>query len=281
MLKIAPMAAVAASLFLIAGPATAQSDSSAASAAPATSTAVTSEAAKVKRPEPLQKRPPEKGGAPAQMLIMDSKGIRMAPAELGAALLAEHLILETDSFDLAQPTQEGTTGRDRLVQDEIQKLCSLRAGEQLDPKVASKVSELALVTIKYPEGGVKLGDWKKGRELAWSGFGFRTAHKPDDHSKSAPGANCYNCHQLALDRQGGSIGPALTSYGKLRGSSDDILKYTYGVIYNAHAYFPCTNMPRLGANGILTEEQIADVMAYLIEPASPVNQSGMAGMSGT
>lgn len=279
MSKIAPVAAAiaaATSLLLIAGQAISQS----ASDVPAKGAAGTSEAAKVKRPEPLKKRPPEKGGTPAQMLIMDSKGIRMAPAELGAHLLAEHLIMETDSFELSQPTQEGTTGRDRLTQDEIQKLCSIGPGEQLDPKVAAKVSELALATIKYPEGGVKLGDWKKGRELAWSGFGFRTAHKPDDHSKTAPGANCYNCHQLALDRQGGSIGPQLTSYGKLRGSSEDILKYTYGVIYNAHAYFPCTNMPRLGANGILTEEQIADVLAYLIDPASPVNQSGMAGMSG-
>ncbi len=211
---------------------------------------------------------------------MDSKGIRMAPADVSAHALAEYLILDSASFDLAQATQEGTTGRDRLVQDEIQKLCSIGPREKLDTKVAAKVSELAQASIKYPEGGIKLGDWKKGRELAWSGFGFRTAHKPDDHSKQAPGANCYNCHQLALDRQGGSIGPQLTLYGKLRGSSPEILKYTYDVIYNAHAYFPCTNMPRLGANNILTEQQIADVMAYLMDPESPVNQSGMAGMSG-
>jgi len=280
MSKITPIAAAvaAASLFLVTGQVIGQQAPGAAApkAAPAAS-----DAAPVKRPEPLKKRAPEKTpGQQTEVLIMDSQGIRMAPTNLSAALLAEYLILESAGFDLAQPTQEGTTGKDRLVQDEIQKLCSLGKGQQLDAKTAQKVSELATASIKYPEGGVKLGDWKKGRELAWSGFGWRTAHNPDDHSKSAPGANCYNCHQLATDRTGGTIGPPLTAYGKLRGSSEEILKYTYGVIYNAHAYFPCTNMPRMGAKGVLTEEQIADVMAYLIDPASPVNTSAMSGMSG-
>ena len=280
MSNITPIAAAvaAASLFLVTGQVIGQQAPGAAApkAAPAAS-----DAAPVKRPEPLKKRAPEKTpGQQTEVLIMDSQGIRMAPANLSAALLAEYLILESAGFDLAQPTQEGTTGKDRLVQDEIQKLCSLGKGQQLDAKTAQKVSELATASIKYPEGGVKLGDWKKGRELAWSGFGWRTAHNPDDHSKSAPGANCYNCHQLATDRTGGTIGPPLTAYGKLRGSSEEILKYTYGVIYNAHAYFPCTNMPRMGAKGVLTEEQIADVMAYLIDPASPVNTSAMSGMSG-
>ena len=284
MSKITPIAAAvaAASLFLAAGQGTAQQAPAAApGAAPARPAAPASEAAGVKRPEPLKKRAPEKTpGQKTEVLIMDAQGIRMAPADLSAHLLAEYLILESAGFDLAQPTQEGTTGRDRLVQDEIQKLCSLGKGQQLDAKVAAKVSELATASIKYPEGGIKLGDWKKGRELAWSGFGFRTAHNPDDHGKQAPGANCYNCHQLATDRTGGTIGPALTSYGKLRGNSEEILKYTYGVIYNAHAFFPCTNMPRMGARQVLTDEQIADVMAYLIDPASPVNTSAMSGMSG-
>jgi sulfur-oxidizing protein SoxX len=43
-------------------------------------------------------------------------------------------------------------------------------------------------------------------------------------------------------------------------------------VYNAHAYFPCTNMPRFGANGFLNKDQITDVMAYLLDPESPVNQ---------
>lgn len=191
---------------------------------------------------------------------------KMSPAQL-----AEYLIFETGSYDLNQPTQEGTTGRARLTQDEIQKACSLGKGKELDDKGREKVMALAAASIKYPEGGIKLGDWKKGRELAWSGYGFRTAHNPDDHAKGSPGANCYNCHQLATDRTGGNLGPALTGYGA-RGTSPDMLKYTYDVIYNPHVYFACTAMPRSGASAILTQQQIADVMAYLMDPNSPVNK---------
>ncbi|MDX9996255.1 MAG: sulfur oxidation c-type cytochrome SoxX [Rhodocyclaceae bacterium] len=186
--------------------------------------------------------------------------------------LAEYLIFESGSYDLDQPTQEGTNGRARLTQDEIQKTCSLMKGQELSDKDREKVMALAAASIKYPEGGIKLGNWKKGRELAWSGFGFRTAHKPDVHGSREPGGNCYNCHQMATDRTGGTIGPSLTGYGKNRGSSPDMLKYTYDVIYNANTYFACTSMPRMGANGVVNQQQIADIMAYLFDPESPVNK---------
>lgn len=208
------------------------------------------------------------------------KPVQAAPvkidyASLSPQALAEHLIFESNSFDLKQPTQEGTTGRERMAQDEVMKICSeaARTGKELDAKTEDRIREIARASIKYPEGGINLGDWKKGRELAWSGFGFRTAHNPDKHEGGREaGANCYNCHQLAEDRTGGTLGPALTGYGKLRGSSPEMLKYTYDVIYNSHVYFVCTAMPRLGANGVLTQQQIADVMAYLFDPASPVNK---------
>lgn len=185
--------------------------------------------------------------------------------------LAEYLIFDARGFKLDQKTQEGTTGHARMTQDELQKACSKFRRGKPDSATASKVSAAARESIVYPEGGIKLGDWQKGRELAWSGFGYRIGHKNDDHSKREPGANCYNCHQLATDRTGGTIGPSLTGYGK-RGTSEAVLKYTYEVIYNPHAYFPCTHMPRMGANGVLTQEQIADVMAYLLDPDSLVNQ---------
>ncbi len=210
------------------------------------------------------------------VLYMDSKGIRMAPvndpAKLDPKKLAEYLVFESDSYDLNQATQEGTNGRARLTQDEIQKSCSLMKGQELDEKSREKVMALAAASIKYPEGGIKLGDWKNGRELAWSGFGYRTAHNPDDHKTKEAGGNCYNCHQLATDRTGGDIGPSLTGYGKNRGSSPDMLKYTYDVIYNPHTYFACTNMPRMGATGVLSQKQIFDILAYLFDPESPVNK---------
>ena len=68
------------------------------------------------------------------------------------------------------------------------------------------------------------------------------------------------------------MGPSLKQYGKLRGQSDEILKYTWTRLYNTHAYNPCAHMPRFGAAGILTEQQLKDVMALLFDAASPVNQ---------
>ncbi len=188
--------------------------------------------------------------------------------------LAEHLLFEAKGFKLEQPVQEGGVARQRLVQDDIQRLCTEVRNDRSDTQTMAKVSALARESIRYPEGGIKLGDWKIGRELAWSGFGYRVGHKDDDHSKeqNGPGGNCYNCHQLATDRTGGSIGPPLTGFGKLRGNSEPVLKYAYEVIYNPHAYFACTNMPRIGAKGLLTDEQISHIMAYLFDPESPVNQ---------
>ncbi len=191
-----------------------------------------------------------------------------------ARALAEKLVFADGGFHQDQPTQEGTTGRDRLTQDETQKICTdvALSGKPIDNASADTVRALARASIKYPAGGIKLGDWKKGRDLAWSGFGFRTAHRPDDHAKREPGATCYNCHQLATDRTGGTIGPSLTGYGKIRGNSSEMQKYVYDMIYNPNATFPCSNMPRFGTNGILTEQQIADVMAYLFDPESLVNK---------
>jgi len=187
--------------------------------------------------------------------------------------LAEYLILDARGFNLDQETQEGGTVRERLVQDELQKTCSALRGARAEGDTASRVIAMAREAVIYPEGGIELGDWKKGEALARSGFGFRVGHKTDDHSGREPGGNCYACHQLDPDEIAyGTLGPSLTAYGKTRGTGDAMLKYTYEVIYSPHSYFPCTKMPRFGANGFLTLEQIADIMAYVMHPESPVNQ---------
>ena len=46
----------------------------------------------------------------------------------------------------------------------------------------------------------------------------------------------------------------------------------YGKIYNAKAYNLCSQMPRMGHSGTLDEQQIKDLVAYLLDPGSPVNQ---------
>ncbi|MBE0509677.1 MAG: sulfur oxidation c-type cytochrome SoxX [Chromatiales bacterium] len=184
--------------------------------------------------------------------------------------LADHLIFN-GGFNLAHETQEGTTVAARMTQDNIQKMCTESRNKPTPEQVGKIVAE-ARASIKYPEGGIKLGDWKKGRDLAWSGFGYRAGHNNDNHASREVGANCYNCHQIGTDRTGGNFGPSLTGYGKTRGNTEGTRKFVYEVIYNAHSYFPCTIMPRMGYSGMLKEESISHVMAYLLDPESPVNK---------
>jgi L-cysteine S-thiosulfotransferase len=58
----------------------------------------------------------------------------------------------------------------------------------------------------------------------------------------------------------------------VRGYAPEIAKYAYGKIYNAEAYSACSNMPRFGHSQILTEQQIKNVVALLMDPESPVNK---------
>lgn len=193
--------------------------------------------------------------------------LSMTPAEL-----AEFLTLGPNGFDLGQTVQEGGVAQARMEQDSLQVACSVMGGGKPDAATLAALSAEARGTIQYPEGGIQLGDWQRGRALAWSGFGYRIAHNPDNHERREVGGNCYNCHQMATDRTGGTLGPSLTGYGKTRGTSDAILTYAYDMIYNPHAYFPCTNMPRMGYKGVLGEQQIMDILAYLFDPNSPVNE---------
>lgn len=214
----------------------------------------------------------------ASLLVIAGGGAVADPAkadytDMSAEELAEYLIFDANGFRLDQKAQEGGTVRDRLTQDAIQKTCSVVGGGRVDSATAIKVAAMARESMTYPKGGIKLGNWKEGEAVARSGYGFRVGHKVDDHSMREPGGNCYACHQLDPDEIAfGTLGPSLTGFGKMRGTGEGMLKYTYEVIYNPHTYFPCTNMPRFGAHGTLTEKQIADVMAYLMHPESPVNQ---------
>ena len=157
---------------------------------------------------------------------------------------------------------------DRLNQDETQRLCSQYPATR--PKeIAKKIEALNMKLVKYPADGKMLGDWKEGEKIAQSGVGKQFSDNPAQPA----GGNCYACHQLAMQEIAfGNIGPSLHNYGKLRGNTEAIQKYTFGKIYNAEAYSACTNMPRFGHNGILTEEQIKHVTALLLDPNSPVNK---------
>lgn len=158
----------------------------------------------------------------------------------------------------------------RLVQDDTQKICSA-ARDKPNKSDAERVEKLnAAMKVVYPEGNKLIGDWKKGEAIAQSGYGLRVG---DNTPNRETGGNCYACHQVdKKELSYGTLGPSLHHYGKLRGNSEAIVKYTYDKIYNAQAFSACSNMPRFGHNGILSPTQIADLVALLMDPASPVNQ---------
>ena len=160
----------------------------------------------------------------------------------------------------------------RLVQDRSQQICSKLADETLTQDEAAEVVKLARASIKYPPSGKFVGDWKIGEKLAHDGAGDRIQRGQLEKRKENGGL-CQNCHALAPGEINvGNVGPGLTAYGAQRGNSEAIAKFTYEKIYNAWTYFPCSKMPRLGATGHLTPDQITHLVAYLVDPQSPLNR---------
>ncbi|MBU3557746.1 sulfur oxidation c-type cytochrome SoxX [Polynucleobacter sp. Ross1-W9] len=166
---------------------------------------------------------------------------------------------------------KGQAGLDRLVQDSAQKFCSNPANLDGggDPKVREKIQSENMASIKQPSDGKYIGNWKNGEKIAQSGRGATWS----DKAGSEIGGGCYNCHQIdPKEISYGNIGPSLTGYGKLRGYSQEVVTYTWNRINNSKAYNACSNMPRFAHFKLLNEQQIQDVMALLLDPASPVNQ---------
>ncbi len=158
---------------------------------------------------------------------------------------------------------------ERLQRDAVQTACSAPRGVPLDNDMLASVRAERLDAVVLPADGEYLGDWQRGAEVAGNGRGLQSSDDPTQPN----GGNCYACHQLAPDEVAyGTLGPSLMGYG-VRGQSEAMLQYTWTKLWDTHAYNLCSHMPRFGAQGILTEQQLKDVMAYLLDPASPVNQA--------
>ena len=158
---------------------------------------------------------------------------------------------------------------DRLDQDGVQRVCDGQpeSPERVQERAALEKAERA--SVKFPADGKFLGNFIEGEKIAQTGVGLQWS----DKAGSVAGGNCYACHQMTkAEVSYGNLGPSLYNYGKLRGDSDAIVRYTWTRLYNAKAYNACSNMPRFGHKGILTEQQLKDVMALLLDPKSPVNQ---------
>jgi sulfur-oxidizing protein SoxX len=210
---------------------------------------------------------------------------RFALAGLAASILVVGCATAPSPADLDQQAQamikasfrdQGIAKVDRLVQDLGQQACS---SPTAPPEAVSKQIEAeALATVRWPQGGQYIGDWRQGEKLAQNGRGMTWTDR--SAAPSANGAQCYNCHQIdKKEISFGTIGPSLWNYGKVRGVKDvadpasaAIVQYTWGKLWNSKAYSACSNMPRFGHAGLLDEKQLRDVMALLLDPKSPVNQ---------
>jgi len=192
-------------------------------------------------------------------------GCASAPDETTTREIAEKMVRE--SFTAPAPNL-----LKRLDQDRAQQVCSKIGDTKLTQAEAAEVVKISRASFKYPASGKLVGDWKTGEKLAHDGAGDRIQRGRLEKRKENGGL-CQNCHALAPGEINvGNVGPALTHYGVQRGNSEPIAKLTYERIYNGWAYAPCSNMPRLGATGHLTPEQITHLVAYLIDPQSPINK---------
>jgi L-cysteine S-thiosulfotransferase len=196
----------------------------------------------------------------------------MRRTALLVALLATAAWADTSPQEIQQIMQRdfhprGQATMDRVVQDGLQRVCT-ESRDQPPAELAKAMEADQMKTIVFPEGSL-MGDWKRGEAIAQSGRGKTWNDKPGDPA----GGSCYNCHELSpREMSHGTIGPSLRRFGATRGTSPEVQRYVYGKIYNAKAYNLCSQMPRLGASGTLTAAQIKDLVALLLDPASPVNQ---------
>jgi sulfur-oxidizing protein SoxX len=173
---------------------------------------------------------------------------------------------------------QGIATVDRLKQDASNAECSASEGKPLPEARMKAIEAENLATVRMPADGKFIGNWRAGETLAQNGRGMTWTDA--SAATSANGGNCYNCHQISKQEISfGTIGPSLYNYGKLRGVADPaspaskaIVEYTWGKLYNAKAYNACSGMPRFGHMGMLSEAQLKDLMALLLDPQSPVNQ---------
>jgi sulfur-oxidizing protein SoxX len=171
---------------------------------------------------------------------------------------------------------QGIATTARLKQDLANAACSSEKAP--DDATAERIMAEARATVKWPAGGVYLGDWREGERIAQSGRGMTWTDT--SAAASANGGNCYNCHQISKQEISyGTIGPSLWNYGKTRGitgldspTAQPIFEYTWMKLWNARSYNACTTMPRFGHAGLMNETQLRHLMALLLDPKSPVNQ---------
>jgi sulfur-oxidizing protein SoxA len=82
---------------------------------------------------------------------------------------------------------------------------------------------------------------------------------------------CLSCHVLGPDgEQPGTVGPNLSMYGALGRDR----AYTFQRIWDARVLNPATVMPPFGTHGLLSEQEVAHISAYLHSLKEAVKEPG-------
>ena len=218
----------------------------------------------------------------ASLVLLASAHVFAAPAEYDnndrGQSISDEVFLKAakDSFYLNNPAEF------ERFKDATLEVCN----KTIDKPNAEQTKDILAreqKSIIYPKDKKLMGDWKKGQQWSELAHGGRIGYPgfidaDDPHHPN--GANCYACHAIDPNfPQAGNTGPALTNYGA-RGTSEAMVKYTYDKVFNSKSMNPCSLMPRYGGEPgsirLLTPEQVADIVAFLLSPDSPVNKPKLA-----
>jgi L-cysteine S-thiosulfotransferase len=198
--------------------------------------------------------------------LLLTAGLFAAPPLTASAQTADPAVVDAylkATFGKAPPEWQA-----RIEPDETLKLCNQYRND-VPAAEADKIVARELARVVYPATDKMLGNWKEGAKIANNGRGGQFS----DEANTAAGGNCYACHQMEKQELSyGTLGPSLTAYGKDRNYTPDAIKNAFTKIYDSQAVLACSNMPRFGANKVLTEKQITDLVAFLFDPESPVNK---------
>ena len=83
----------------------------------------------------------------------------------------------------------------RFKADQTLEACS-RYRDAPPAEMAQTIAARESTTIQYPRDGKLIGDWKRGEQIAQSGYGLRFTDYPPTREN---GGNCYACHQLTKE----------------------------------------------------------------------------------
>lgn len=196
----------------------------------------------------------------ASVVTALSASAQTAPKSIDPAIVDAYV---KSTFGKAPPEWQ-----ERIVPDETLKTCNAYHNN-VPPAEADAIVKRELAKVVYPADGQLLGNWKEGAKIANNGRGGQFSDPPD----TVAGGNCYACHQMEQKEVSfGTLGPSLTNYGKDRKFAPDEAKAAFTKIFDSQAVFACSNMPRFGANKVLNEQQIKDLVAFLFDPESPINK---------